>query len=134
MKPLDRDGRSELHYAAGNGNLAAVQALLAEGANVNLRDKDGWGPLHFAAQATSEEVVRFLLSVGAIVDLEDSYGNTPLARATFSSRGEGGVILALREAGADPLRQNRHGVSPLALARMIANYDVAQFYNDIKSA
>jgi hypothetical protein len=63
--------------------------------------------------------------------MEDSLGNTPLWRATFESRGRGEVIRLLRAAGADPWHANRSGVSPVALARAISNYDVAQFYADL---
>jgi ankyrin repeat protein len=131
-KPLDPDGRSDLHYSAGDGDFAAVQKLVARGADVNLKDKHGRSPLHFAAQARSEEITTFLLAHGASVDLADSHGNTPLFRATFASQGDGGVIRALRKAGADPRKKNKSGVSALSLARTIANYDIAQFYNDIK--
>jgi hypothetical protein len=41
------------------------------------------------------------------------------------------MIVFLRQAGADPIRQNHHGVSPLSLARKIGNYDVAQFFSDL---
>ena len=132
MKPLDSDGRSDLHYAARDGDLAAVQKFVSLGADVNLQDKHGWTPLHFAAQARSEDVTTYLLAHGASVDFEDSHGNTALFRATFASRGDGGVIRALRKAGADPRKKNKSGVSALSLARTIANYDIAQFYNDIK--
>jgi hypothetical protein len=42
------------------------------------------------------------------------------------------VIRVLRAAGADPKKKNKSGVSAVSLARTIANYDVAQFYDDIK--
>ena len=128
---LDREGRSNLHYAAGDGELAAVEKLLAAGADVNLQDKQGWAPLHFAAQACSEEIVACLLAHGAAVDLEDAFGNTPLIRATFASRGDGAVIRVLRAAGADPYKKNQSGVSALSLAKTIGNYNVAQFYDDL---
>jgi uncharacterized protein len=134
MKTLDREGRSDLHYAARDGDLQSVQKLVTAGADVNLQDKMGWTPLHFAAQARSEVVTKHLLEHGASVEIEDAYGNTPLFRAAFDSRGDGSVIRALRAAGADPKRKNKRGVSALSLARTIANYDVAQFFNDIKDA
>jgi ankyrin repeat protein len=133
-KPLDEFGRSDLHYAARDGDLAAVEKLVSHGADVNLQDKRGWTPLHFAAQALSEDVTTYLLSHGARVDLEDAYGNTPLSTATFACKGDGRVIRALRAAGADPKKKNKSGVSPLELARTIANYDIAQFYSDIIDA
>jgi hypothetical protein len=36
--------------------------------------------------------------------------------------------------GADPKKPNKSGVSPLSLARIVANYDIAQFYDDIQDA
>ena len=84
MKTLDRAGRSELHYAACDGDFAAVEKLVAAGADVNLQDKRCWAPLHFAAQARSEKITRYLIAHGAIVDLEDGYGNTSLSTATFN--------------------------------------------------
>ena len=110
---LDDTGRSDLHYAARDGDLAAVRKLVSLGADVNLQDKQGWTPLHFAAQALSKEVTTYLLAHGASVDLVDCYGNTPLFKATFASRGDGSVIRALRTAGADPRKKNKSGVSAL---------------------
>jgi ankyrin repeat protein len=107
--------------------------LLVAGADVNSQDDNGWSPLHFAAQASSPECISVLLRAGASVSLRDSSGNTALSKAVFSSRGSGAIIRLLREAGADPLATNNHGVSPVGLARTIANYDVAQFFSDLKS-
>ncbi|WP_416222841.1 hypothetical protein [Streptomyces sp. NEAU-H33] len=55
------------------------------------------------------------------VDVVDRHGNTPLWGAVFCSRGEGGTIRLLLEAGADPDRHNVHGVRSRALAGRIAN-------------
>jgi len=134
MKPLDREGRSELHYAACEGDLSAVETLVSAGADVNLQDRRGWAPLHFAAQARSAEITTYLLAHGASIDPEDAYGNTPLSTATFNYRGDGEVIQILRAAGADPRKKNKSGVSALSLARMVANYDVAKLYADIEEA
>ena len=128
---LDQLGRSNLHYAAADGDIAEVVALLKNGTNANLPDANGWAPLHFAAQAGSVLVIRALLGAGAQVDPRDTHGNTPLSTATFNSRGNGDAIEVLRAAGADPWAMNKHGVSPVALARKIANYDVAQFFADL---
>jgi ankyrin repeat protein len=72
-----------------------------------------------------------LIEAGARVDVRDSYGNTPLWRAVMESRGDGSVIAVLRLAGADPYVENNSGVSPVALARRIGNYDVKQFFSDL---
>jgi uncharacterized protein len=128
---LDELGRSALHYAAAEGNLEEVARLLISGADPNLQDQQQWTPLHFAAQANSAPCVEELLRAGANPALRDSHGNTPLFRAVFASRGSGDVICALRAGGADPNAINSHGVSPVILARRIANYDVKRFFEDL---
>ena len=128
---VDRYGRSELHYAAGKGDLERVVALLTQGADAGLPDDDGRSPLHFAAQAYSAPVAAALLDGGATIDAVDNHGNTPLQSAVFESRGRPDLILMLRSRGADPVRLNNHGVSALSLARTIANFDVAQFFTDL---
>src|SRR5262249_48440726 len=116
---VDRLGRTELHYAACDGDLVKVQALLNAGAQVDLPDDNGWTPLHFAAQAHSVAASEALLAAGASVDPRDSHGNTPLSKAVFSSCGSGDLIALLRRHGADPNLANAHGISPVALARSI---------------
>jgi len=129
---VDRAGRAPLHYAAAEGNLVEVKRLLASGADASAADDDGWTPLHFAAQGQHVTVAQALLMTGAVVDARDSYGNTPLSKAVFKCDGvRGDLIALLRSYGADPHAENKHGVSPLSLARTIANYDIAQFFKDL---
>jgi uncharacterized protein len=128
---VDEHGRTALHYAAADGQASAVRTLLNQGADPNQQDDDGWTPPHFAAQATSAEATRLLLAAGAATHLTDSFGNTALLRAVFSSQGHGAVIALLMDAGADPCAANSSGVSPVGLARTIANFDVAQFFSDV---
>jgi ankyrin repeat protein len=130
---VDEYGRTPLHYAALDADLARVRELLAGGANPGAAADDGWTPLHFAAQAYAPEICEALLRAGAPVDPADSYGNTPLWRAVFDSQGRGEAIAVLRRHGANPLRANAHAVSPLGLARTIANYDVEQFFADLRA-
>jgi ankyrin repeat protein len=128
---VDHLGRTELHYAACEGDVAKAQALLAAGAQVNLPDDNGWTPLHFAAQAHSVAAADALLAAGASVDLRDSHGNTPLSKAVFNSQGRGDLIALLRRHGADAYIANAHGVSPVTLARTTGNFDVKQFFSDL---
>ena len=130
----DRLNRTDLHYAAKDGDNDRVRALLLDGLDPNATDANGWTPLHFAAQAWSEPVVRLLLEAGAQLDPPDDQGNTPLFRAVFESRGRGEVIILLRQAGADPTIRNQSGIAPADLARTIGNYDVAQYFADLPPA
>jgi ankyrin repeat protein len=128
---LDEFGRSDLHYAARDGDLEKVRRLINAGSDVHRVDHGGWSPLHFAAQACSAETAEILIEAGARIDVRDSHGNTPLWRAVMESRGDGSVIAVLRRAGADPFLENNSGVSPLTLARRIGNYDLKQFFSDL---
>jgi ankyrin repeat protein len=131
MTVLDREGRSPLHYAALANRRAEAEERLAAGDDPNLGDRRGFTPLHLAAQEGSLETARLLLDHGAEVDLVDAHGNTPLSVAVYYSRGRGDLIALLREQGADPLRANNYGKTPVGTARLIANYNVAQFFADI---
>ncbi len=126
--------RAPLLEAAIDGDAARVRELLRAGADPNMRDESRWTPLHFGAQDQALGVVMALLEAGAEVDSPDDHGNTPLWRATFTSRGHGEVIRALREAGANPWYTNSRGISPAALARTIANFPVAQHFADLPPA
>src|SRR5262245_44228615 len=128
---VDRMGRTALHYAALEGDAARVRQLLPSGLIADAPDDNGWTPLHFAAQSNAADVTAILLKAGASVDARDAHGNTPLFTAVFNSRGYGEVIKLLRNHGANPHTKNNHGVSPLSLARTIANFDVRQFFQDL---
>ena len=128
---VDEYGRTPLHLAACEGKVEDVARLLNNGVAANVQDDDGLTPLHFAAKAMSIEVTKLLVDAGADVRLKDTNGNTPLSNAVYASRGNGGVIKLLRDAGADPSEPNNYGVSPVGLARTIANFDVAQFFSDV---
>ena len=128
---LDEFGRSELHYAARDADAKLTEKLIRRGNNVNLTDKQGWTPLHFAAQAQATEVATVLLDAGAQLDLQDIHGNTPLFKAVFASNGNGDMIKLLRARGANAFCENKHGQTPVGLARLIANYDVKQYFADL---
>jgi ankyrin repeat protein len=90
-------------------------------------------PLHFAAQEQEVEIAKTLIEAGAEVDAKDHFGNTPLWRAVSDYRGDGRLIVFLRQKAANAFVQNERGVSPVALARGISNYDVAKFFCDLEN-
>jgi len=128
---VDRQGRSELHYCALEGDGAQARALLAAGHDPDLADRNGFTALHFAAQQNNVEVAVVLLAAGARVDPVDKYGNSPLFKAVYASQGVGDFIELLRRHGADPQLANLSGQTPVGLARLIANHDVKKFFTDV---
>lgn len=89
----------DLRRAAGEGDEAAVRALLEAGAPVDGANRYGATALFFAADRGHAGIVRLLVEAGAALDLEDRfYGMTALARAVASDRRE--VALLLLERGA----------------------------------
>lgn len=128
MTERDPFGRTDLHYAALEDDADRVTALLDEGELVSAEDVDGNTPLHLAAQEHAVGAARVLINGDASIDARNRWGNTPLFVATVNSAGRGGVIEMLLEAGADAAAVNEHGQTPIGLARLIANYDVAKFF------
>src|SRR5262249_51944976 len=131
MDGVDAQGRTPLHYAALADDTAAIRTLLSQGADPNAADRQGFTALHLAAQQAAISAAAALLAAGARVDAVNSHGNTPLFTAVFNSRGSGELIKLLRDHGADPWHPNSTGQTPVGLARLIANYDLAQFFADL---
>ncbi len=76
-------GQGALHIASLWGNLEAIQALIAAGADINLENARGQVPLTFAANARKNAlaVCRLLLAAGAHTDIADLGGNLPYEQA-----------------------------------------------------
>lgn len=112
---LDR----ELLEATKAGDVAAVEAVLSRGGNVNVRDEDGLSPLAWAALQGNPRLVEALLRAHADPRTRDNEGLTPLHRAV---QGKGPVeakqpdmVRQLLRAGADPNASSERGVTPLML-------------------
>ena len=92
---VDFLGLTPLHRAANSGDLAAVEALLAKGADVNARGLAKQTPLHLAV---TKEIAQLLISKGAQIEARDRHGRTPLFWAAGAGRKD--VVEALLAGGA----------------------------------
>ena len=97
---------------------AALERLLAEKADTEVRDQDGLTPLFHATLNADTAALRVLLDAGANPNarhLKD--GSTPLHHAVES--GNLASVKLLVEAGASPMLVNLSGLSPLTRARVL---------------
>ena len=110
--------------AAKNGDLAAIERHLQDGANVDGIDPaSGQTPLVWAALLGRVEAVNWLLQNGAAVNGRTKDGGTPLHAAAFLGRVE--VAKRLLQHGADTEAKNNNGGTPqVALA---ADWELTQY-------
>jgi catechol 2,3-dioxygenase-like lactoylglutathione lyase family enzyme len=99
------EGPAELHTAAQRGDLAAVRALLAQGADPNARESgDNTYPLHWAAAGKHVECIRALLDAGGDVHgFGDVHELDTIGWATFYNepgRDSSATVALLLERGA----------------------------------
>ncbi|XP_022216119.2 protein phosphatase 1 regulatory subunit 12A [Drosophila obscura] len=78
LESADEDGFTPLHLAVIQGNLAMVNLLLANKADVNAVDNEGHSVVHWATVCGEVESLRAVLSAGANVAQPDVNGGTPL--------------------------------------------------------
>ncbi|KAF0715796.1 Aste57867_3165 [Aphanomyces stellatus] len=78
--------QTALHLAAQFNLVECVKTLLANDADLELKDGEGMTALHMAAKANYPDVVQVLLEYEASIDTTDNVGKTPLDVATGTSR------------------------------------------------
>jgi len=105
-------GKTDLIYAAANGDTARVRELLTKGARVNARGPNGATALEYAVRRFrgQEEMVEALIAAGADINLANESGETALMFAGYA-----GVKLVelLLAAGAEANARAKDGRTPL---------------------
>lgn len=72
--------RTALSWAAGSGNIGALQCLIEAKADINTIDNDQQTPLMWAALMGRKKAVELLLQAGADINIVDTNGNTVFTR------------------------------------------------------
>src|SRR5512145_2639559 len=106
----DDANQAALMKAAGEGDVAEIQRLIASGAKADAVGPNGITALH---QAKTAEAAFLLIEKGAPVGAKSKGGYMPLHNAV--SRGLKDVAAALLDKGADPNAALENGRTPLML-------------------
>ncbi len=101
--------------AAQQGDVAAVETLLAKGADVNGKDGNGSTALIHASAEGMVPIVELLVRNGADVNAADNIGDTALMAA--ASEGHADVLKLLLSAGANVNARDRNGFSAVGFAQ-----------------
>lgn len=101
----------QLHQATAQGDVQAVQALLAQGANIEARDGRGATPLLVATHHNHGAVAKVLIEAGADVNAKDSIQDSPYLYA--GARGHDEILKMSLAHGADLKSLNRFGGTAL---------------------
>ena len=110
--------------AAADQDTQTVQALLAEGVDVNTPRADGATALLWATHWGAFDMVDLLLQAGADVNASDDHGVTPLARAAENASVP--MVDRLLAAGADSNAAQTSGLTPLMTAARTGNLPIVR--------
>ncbi|CAN5843966.1 ankyrin repeat domain-containing protein [soil metagenome] len=116
------NGDTALMIASFMGNLAAVNQLIAAGAELN---RPGWTALHYAAANGDSKVISVLLAHSAYIDAQSPNKTTPLMMAVRS-----GKILAVQlllSEGADIRAKNELGMTAFDFAMQFEQKEIAEY-------
>lgn len=91
---------TELLRASGSGDVAILQELIQNGADVNTADKFGRTPLHLSTARGRTDVVRLLLDAGANPNAYSKDSSSILQQAVGKGREQ--IVSLLLQAGAKP--------------------------------
>jgi serine/threonine protein kinase len=117
-------GWSPLTRAVLFGQEAAVDLLLAAGANVNKQERHIGSALYLAVAGRRDQLTKKLLQHGADPNLAPSWGQTPLMKA--ATQGNTEMVRLLLDHGADPGRANPSGERASTFARREGHVELAE--------
>ncbi|HEY7337367.1 MAG TPA: ankyrin repeat domain-containing protein [Bryobacteraceae bacterium] len=120
------DGATAVMYAAANGDLDLVQALIKAGANVKLANQLGSSAITEASIIGNAPIIAALLKAGADPNFKTPNGETPIMDAARSGRIE--AAKELLDAGADINAKESWGEqSALMWAAALSQADMVKF-------
>ena len=117
------NGATALSWAAHNGDINMIDALLQSGADTNLSNNRGYTPLMMACIHEHEAAAIYLLRHGALPDHRTSDSrSTALMFAAWKGLGE--VVKELIKAGADMNLEDAHGHRAISISEGEGHRDI----------
>ncbi len=116
--------KTELTQAASKGDIARVQVLINQGANINEVDKNKHTPLMHAIFKGQTQAAKALVTMGANINMQDKDAYPALFHAI--SYGNVEVAKVLLEKGADLNLKDQSGYSCLHLAASHGRSEIAK--------
>ena len=104
---------------------AGLRRLVADGADIDLKNADGWTILHGAARDGDDELVQVYAELEGDMDAKNNAGETALHIA--AKDGDHTTLVALIANKADALSQNDTGKQALQLAKERGHEDMVDF-------
>jgi ankyrin repeat protein len=125
LEAADRRGNTALALAVSCSKVETAEVLIARGADLTVRDRDGVTVMMKACRAGITGLLPSLLEPeGVLLDDVDRHGRTGL---WYGARwGRVDVVRMLLERGADPLRADVQGKTPLMKAVINGCYEVVE--------
>ncbi|MEE3003549.1 MAG: ankyrin repeat domain-containing protein [Pseudomonadota bacterium] len=116
-------GLLPLHIAAAAGRLATVSVIINQTKPdiLNAKTKFGKTALHLAVNNNNFDIVMLLLEKGASINSFDNFHQTPLHIAVNKNNIDVKIMAILIEFGALLDVKNKKGLSPLDVAKSMAN-------------
>lgn len=133
-------GKSVMHWAAGQNYPEVVICLFNYGANPNQKeDEKGWTPLHWAIFKNNSDIIKILLEHHVNVNIQDNQGRTSLHLACQT--GDDSIVAKVLSSGANVMIRDEQGRYPedialskgyLGIADMILKQQDKQISEDEK--
>ncbi len=119
------DSELNIHDAAIQGNISAVQDSISKGININLQDAQKYTPLARASYHGHLHIVKYLVEKGADKNIKELHDYTPLDIAVWQNHLP--IVQYLVEKNANKACQDNNGYTPLHTAAWKGYLDIVVY-------
>jgi uncharacterized protein len=125
---IDETGLTPLMQAVQDKNPSRVLALIAGGANVDIKNSYGWTALTYAITSKQPNIVKALLERRPDINTKDERGMSALMWASLVGNKE--IVKLLLDAGADVNAEANNGATALSFATARGHKNAARLLKE----